>query len=283
MLRSRMLRGSRSYLICARLPGKNPRFVQPPRSMQPWEQRDSPVSSSSYPNRKWDGTDGIVALASQWKWDRKTCSGEGESASVCSPPVGMGLEWRSPVKRAIPVRVPDWPEEELPTTKQVEVYLMFWDQQRKQLAPDPGAGFLQKSYWLDPEDLEISAYQAKCFRAGRPDRALFIRRLIATYHKRRSSRPIPVARPAAPRPSPQKVSTGLAATIRQVSERVAAPPLVREAELSPAQVNEISRVQGLGICWQPGNVYRIGRTATAKSCLVLMDAHGRELVTYGSW
>jgi hypothetical protein len=39
----------------------------------------------------------------------------------------------------------------------------------------------------------------------------------------------------------------------------------------------------IGVCWQPGNVYRIGRTATAKSCLVLMDAHGRELARYGSW
>jgi hypothetical protein len=74
------------------------------------------------------------------------------------------------VKKAIPVRMPDWPEGELPTTKQVEVYLLFWDHQRKQLAPDPGVGFLQKSYWMDPEDLEISAYQAECLRAGRPDR-----------------------------------------------------------------------------------------------------------------
>lgn len=71
--------------------------------------------------------------------------------------------------------------------------------------------------------------------------------------------------------------------MRQMLERVSAPPVVREAELSPAQVNEISRSQGLGICWQPGNVYRRGRTATAKSCLVLMDAHGRELARYGSW
>jgi hypothetical protein len=47
---------------------------------------------------------------------------------VCAPPAGWdGLEWRFRVKRAIPVRVPDWPEEELPTTKQVEVYLLFWD------------------------------------------------------------------------------------------------------------------------------------------------------------
>jgi hypothetical protein len=187
------------------------------------------------------------------------------------------------VKKAIPVRMPDWPEGELPTTKQVEVYLLFWDHQRKQLASDPGAGFLQKSFWLDPEDLEISACQAECLRAGRPDRALFIRRLIATYHKRRTSRPIPIATPAAPRLAPQTGSPGLAATMRQMLEGVSAPRVVREAELSPAQVIEISRSQGLGICWQPGNVYRIGRTSTAKSCLVLMDAQGRELARYGSW
>ncbi len=32
----------------------------------------------SHPNCKWDGT-GIVALALQWKWDRKARSGEGEN------------------------------------------------------------------------------------------------------------------------------------------------------------------------------------------------------------
>ena len=74
------------------------------------------------------------------------------------------------MKKTIPVRMPDWPAGELPTTKQVEVYLLFWDHQKKQLAPHPGA-----------------------------------------------------------------------------------------------------------ICWQPGDVYPTGRTATAKSCLVLVDAHGREL------
>jgi hypothetical protein len=74
------------------------------------------------------------------------------------------------VKKAIPVRMPDWPEGELPTTKQVEVYLLFWDHQRKQLASDPGVGFLQKSFWLDPEDLEISAYQGGML-ARRPPRS----------------------------------------------------------------------------------------------------------------
>ena len=86
--------------------------------------------------------------------------------------------------------MPDWPEEELPSTKQVEVYLLFWEHQQKPLAPDPGIGSLQKSFWLDPEELDISAHQAECYRANRLDRGLFIRRLIATYHKRTRSRPI---------------------------------------------------------------------------------------------
>jgi len=179
--------------------------------------------------------------------------------------------------------MPDWPEEEFPTTKEVGVYLLFWEHQRKQLAPDPGAGFLQKSYWLDPEDLEISAYQAECLRAGRPDRALFIRRLIATYHKRRTARPIRVSSAAVTQPAPATVSTGLVRAIHQVSRQVSAPPAVREAELSPAQVNEISRSQGLGICWQPGNVYRVGKAVNGKSCLVQIDLLGRELARYGSW
>ena len=178
--------------------------------------------------------------------------------------------------------MPDWPEGELPSTKQVEVYLLFWEHQRKQLAPDPGV-FLQKSYWLDPEDLEINAYQAECLRAGRPDRALFIRRLVATYHKRRTSRPMPVDTPAPSRPAPKAISTGLAATVRQALERAAAQATIPQRDLSPTQVNEISRVRGLGICWQPGNVYRIGRTASAKSCLIQMDARGWELMRYGSW
>ena len=41
------------------------------------------------------------------------------------------------MKKAIPVRMPDWPEGELPTTKQVEVYLLFWEHQRKQLTQIP--------------------------------------------------------------------------------------------------------------------------------------------------
>jgi hypothetical protein len=171
----------------------------------------------------------------------------------------------------------------LPTTKQVEVYVLFWEHQRKQLAADPGVGLSQKSFWLDPEALEINARRAECFRAGRPDRALFLRRIIATYHQQKTWKPTPRQAPAALRPETRTVSTGLAATLRQVLQRVSAPETHPEEELSYAQVNEISRAQGLGICWQPGNVYRIGRTANAKSCLVLIDDQGRELARYGSW
>jgi hypothetical protein len=179
--------------------------------------------------------------------------------------------------------MPDWPEQEFPTSKEVGVYLLFWEHQRKQLAPDPGAGFLQKSYWLDPDDLEISAYQAECLRAGRPDRALFIRRLIATYHKRKNATPIRVSTAAVPHPAPAAVPTGLVGTMRQALRQLSAPAAVREAELSPAQVNEISRVQGLGICWQPGNVYYVGKAVNGKSCFIQIDLLGRELARYGSW
>jgi hypothetical protein len=187
------------------------------------------------------------------------------------------------VKKAVPVRMPDWPEEEFPTTQEVGVYLLFWEHQRKQLAPDPGAGFLQKSYWLDSEDLEISAYQAECLRAGRPDRALFIRRLIATYHKPRMSRPMPIRAPAMRRPANNAFSTGLIATAGQVLQRVAAETAIQEKDLTPAEVNEISRMRGLGMSWQPGNVYRVGKTANGRSCLVQLDSQGRELTRYGLW
>jgi hypothetical protein len=104
------------------------------------------------------------------------------------------------VKKAVPLRLPDCPEGDLPTTKQVEFYLLLWERQRKPLARDPGPGFSQKSFWLDPEELDADAYDTECFRAGRPDRALFIRRLIATYHKhkRTTSKPMSIATPSAP-------------------------------------------------------------------------------------
>jgi len=60
------------------------------------------------------------------------------------------------------------------------------------------------------------------------------------------------------------------------------PRFEKEISVLP-EVNEISRLPGLGICWQPGNIYRIGRTANEKSCLSQLDLHGRELARYGSW
>jgi hypothetical protein len=50
----------------------------------------------------------------------------------------------------------------------------------------------------------------------RPDRALFIRRLIATYHQRKTSKPVLRPVRVVPRPRPQAVSTELTATVRQV-------------------------------------------------------------------
>jgi len=187
------------------------------------------------------------------------------------------------VKKAVPVRMPDWDAGDFPTSKQLELYLLYWERRRDPLAPDPGVGVCQKSFWLDPDNLDVDAYEAECFRASRPDRALFIRRLIATYHKPRNPRPMPLPSPHVPQPAPRVTSAGLLATAHQILERASSPTAVRERALSPAQVNEISRSQGLGICWQPGNIYRIGRTANEKSCLSQFDLHGRELARYGSW
>ena len=76
------------------------------------------------------------------------------------------------MKKAVPVRMPEWPEAHFPTTKQLQTYLLFWEHHRKPLEPDPGAGLYQKSFWLDPEDLDVDAYEAECLRRERPDRAL---------------------------------------------------------------------------------------------------------------
>src|SRR5215469_7803 len=77
----------------------------------------------------------------------------------------------------------EWPEGHFPNSKQLQTYLLFWERQRKPLEPDPGAGLYQKSFWLDPEDLDVDAYEAECFRGVQLDRAQFIRRIVATYHK----------------------------------------------------------------------------------------------------
>ena len=148
----------------------------------------------------------------------------------------------------------------MPSSKQVEVYLLLWEHQQKPLAPDPGIGFLQKSFWLDPEELDISAHQAGCYRANRLDRGLFIRRLIDTYHKRTTSRPISHATPAIRQP--KKATTfppGLVAASSAILRPVSPSNGVRGADLTASEVNEISRAHGLAMCWQPGNVYRVGR------------------------
>jgi len=72
------------------------------------------------------------------------------------------------MKKAVPVRMPEWPEAHFPTTKQLQTYLLFWENHRKPLEPDPGAGLYQKSFWLDPEDLDVDAYEAECFGVNDP-------------------------------------------------------------------------------------------------------------------
>lgn len=182
------------------------------------------------------------------------------------------------MRKAVPVRIPEWPDSHFPTSKQLQTYILFWEHKRKPLEPDPGAGLYQKSFWLDPENLDLNAYEAECFRGERPDRAQFIRRIIATYHKRTPA-PLVVSKVVTTsRPITALISSATAST-RLVSTRAGFPA----GELSPAQVNEISRMRGLGICWQPGNLYHMGRTASGKSCLVQVDTHGAELAKYGSW
>jgi hypothetical protein len=163
------------------------------------------------------------------------------------------------MKKAIPVRMPEWPESHFPTTKQLQTYLLFWEHHRKPLEPDPGAGLYQKSFWLDPEDLDVDAYEGECFRDERPDRALFIRRIIATYHKRTPAPLVASKVVTTSRQIAAPISRAIAAT-RVASARAAFPA----RELSPAEVNEISRMRGLGICWQAGNpawckLMRMGR------------------------
>jgi hypothetical protein len=181
--------------------------------------------------------------------------------------------------------------------------------------------------------LDVSARAAGCLRAGRPDRAAFIRRIIATYHVNKVSRPksspatgIPrsvlaplnpfqMARPvgasrlspasatallrpgptpAPPAPNPPKPISALPrpkpaspAPPRQVTTAVspAAPKaLARERQtLQPGEVNDLSRQQGLGVGWQPGNLYRIGRNVFGKRCLIQFDSNGVQMARYGSW
>jgi hypothetical protein len=179
--------------------------------------------------------------------------------------------------------MPEWPEDHFPSTRQLQTYVLFWEHQRKPLEPDPGAGLCQKSFWLDPEDLDVDAYEAECFRGERPDRALFIRRIIATYHKRIPASLVVSKVTTTSRQIASPIFRAIASTQRQAVRVVSTRAAFPTRELSPAEVNEISRIRGLGICWQPGNVYRMGRTAGGKYCLVQVGAHGTELAKYGSW
>jgi hypothetical protein len=205
-----------------------------------------------------------------------------KNASLWHPTGLGGRIGERTMKRAVPVRMPKWPEGHFPNSKQLQTYLLFWERQRKPLEPDPGAGLYQKSFWLDPEDLDVDAYEAECFRGVRLDRAQFIRRIVATYHKI----PAPLVAPKVVTTSGEvasRISLAIASTRRQAFRAVPTRGNFSEKELSPAEVNEISGVRGLGICWQPGNAYRMGRTASGKSCLVQVDARGTELAKYGSW
>lgn len=71
---------------------------------------------------------------------------------------------------------------------------------------------------------------------------------------------LPRPTPASPAP-PRRVTTAVSS---------AAPKaLAREPQtLQPGEVNELSRQQGLGIGWQPGSLYRIGRNVFGKRCLI---------------
>jgi hypothetical protein len=236
------------------------------------------------------------------------------------------------VKRAIPVRMPPWPRNEWPTTKQLELCIYFWEKQKqwKPLAEDPGIGVgEQASFWLDAKLLDDYVRSAGCLRGGRPDRAGFIRRLATTYHAMTAPRsdpspvvgtprsvlashdpfevaipvrasglssesatalPRPTAAPSAPnRPKPiptlSKPKPASSAPPRHDKTAIPpAPPKARQQQtLQPGKVNELSRQQGLGIGWQPGNLYRIGRNVFGKRCLIQFDANGVQLASYGSW
>jgi hypothetical protein len=229
--------------------------------------------------------------------------------------------------------MPPWPKSQWPTTDQLEDSISLWHQELKPLVSDPGAGYpgRQTSFWLDTQVLDASAEIAGCRRAGRPDRAAFIRRIAATYHvytvpRPKSSpaigrprsvlalpdpfqvtRPVgasrlgPASATALPRPTPAppapnrpkpisalpRPTPASPAPSRQVTTAVSpAQPkaLARERQtLQPVEVNKLSGQHGLGIGWQPGNLYRIGRNVFGKRCLIQFDARGVQLATYGSW
>jgi hypothetical protein len=229
------------------------------------------------------------------------------------------------------VRMP-WPKSQWPTTEQLEDYISLWHQELRPLVPDPGVGYpdRQTSFWLDTQVLEVSARAGGSLRAGRPDRAAFIRRIIATYHVNTVSRPkssqavgtirsvlaspdpfqvtrpveasrlspasatllrrpTPPSAPHPPKPisAPPRPMPALPAPPRQITTAVSsAPPKAHAREqqtLQPGEVNDLSRRRGLGIGWQPGNAYRIGRNDFGKRCLIQFDANGVQVAKYGSW
>jgi len=168
-----------------------------------------------------------------------------KSASLWHPTGLGGRIGERSMKRAVPVRMPEWPEGHFPNSKQLQTYLFFWERQRKPLEPDPGAGVYQKSFWLDPDDLDADAYEAECFRGVRLDRAQFIRRIVATYHK---GIPAPLVGSKVVTTSGQVASpiSRPASTRRQAFRAVFTRGSFSEKALSPAEVNETSRVRGLG-------------------------------------
>jgi len=49
------------------------------------------------------------------------------------------------MKKAVPVRMPEWPEAHFPTTKQLQTHVLFREHHRKPLELDPGAGLCARS------------------------------------------------------------------------------------------------------------------------------------------
>src|SRR5207249_2363846 len=105
---------------------------------------------------------------------------------------------------------------------------------------------------------------------------------------------LPRPAPAPPAPNTPKPSSALPklaapAPARQVTTAFSpAPPKAHTRErqvLQPGEVNDLSRQEGLGLSWQPGNLYlyQIGRNVFGKRCLIQFDEKGIQLARYGSW
>jgi hypothetical protein len=136
------------------------------------------------------------------------------------------------MKKAVPVRIPEWREGHFPTSQQLQTYLLLWNHQRKRLERDPGAGLYQMSFWLDPQDLDVGAYEAECFRGERLDRAQFIRRIIATYHKETPTPPVTSEVVTNSRQIASPICRATASTSRQALRTVSSRSLVPAKELS---------------------------------------------------